>query len=162
MTLGLMRGLVRVRVPNRRFAVDVGDTEDRAAAGQHSSSPNPTGATRLARAVSLKSPDRLARMGEDNISGESNQSKPARLLAALLPVVGLVAVVVGCLVAWSNANAAFWCAYAPLSNQPLTGNGVTFVSQGTQMGLAVAVAGLLVLAFWVGHRIGSGDSRRDH
>lgn len=100
-------------------------------------------------------------MGENNnASGESNEPKPARLPAAVLPVGGLVAVVVGCLVAWSNANAAFWFAYAPLSNQPFTGSGVALVSQGTQLGLALGVAGLLILAFWAGHRIGSRGSRQ--
>jgi heme/copper-type cytochrome/quinol oxidase subunit 1 len=64
-------------------------------------------------------------------------------------------VLVGCLVAWSNATTSFgWFAYAPLSNQLFTGSGVSVVSQGTQIGLAVAVTGLLVLAFWAGYRIG--------
>jgi heme/copper-type cytochrome/quinol oxidase subunit 1 len=93
-------------------------------------------------------------MGE-HTSGERKPRKPGRLSAAVLPVVGIVAVLVGCLVAWSNANAGIgWFAYAPLSNQLFAGNGVAFVSQGTQIGVAVAVAGLLVLAFWAGYRIG--------
>lgn len=94
-------------------------------------------------------------MGEDNTSGERKPNKPARVSAAVLPAVGLVAVLVGCLVAWSNASASVgWFAYAPLSNQVFLGSGVAFVSQGTQIGLAVAVTGLLVLAFWAGLRIG--------
>ena len=94
-------------------------------------------------------------MGEDNTSGERKQNKPARVSAAVLPGVGLVAVLVGCLVAWSNANASIgWFAYAPLSNQVFLGNGVAFVSQGTQIGLAIAVTGLLVLAFWAGYKLG--------
>lgn len=93
-------------------------------------------------------------MGE-HTSGERKTKKAARLSAAVLPVVGLVAVLVGCLIAWSNANASIgWFAYAPLSNQLFPGSGVAFVSQGTQIGLAVAVTGLLVLAFWAGYRIG--------
>ncbi len=95
-------------------------------------------------------------MGEHNTSGERNK-KSARVSAAVLPVAGLVAVLVGCIVAWSNASASFgWFAYAPLSNQPFPGNGIAFVTQGTQIGLAVAVIGLLVLAFWAGYRIGRG------
>lgn len=93
-------------------------------------------------------------MGE-HTSGERRSKKPTRLTAAVLPVVGLVAVLVGCLVAWSNTTASFgWFAYAPLSNQLFAGSGMAFVSQGMQVGLAVAVAGLLVLAFWAGYRIG--------
>ncbi|WP_347559565.1 hypothetical protein [Arthrobacter sp. S39] len=84
------------------------------------------------------------------------------MAAAVVPAAGLVAVLVGCVVAWSNANATIgWFAYAPLSSQPFSGNGMAFVSQGTQIGLAVAVAGLLVLAFWAGYRIGRRTSRAD-
>lgn len=93
-------------------------------------------------------------MGEHNTSGERKTLKSARASAAVLPVVGLVAVLVGCLVAWSNANATIgWFAYAPLSNDLFTGNGMAFVTEGTQIGLAIAT-GLLVLAFWAGYRIG--------
>ncbi|WP_426988332.1 hypothetical protein [Pseudarthrobacter sp. Y6] len=46
-------------------------------------------------------------MGEHNTSGEPKTPKPARFSAAVLPVVGPVAVLVGCLVAWSNAKASF-------------------------------------------------------
>ena len=99
-------------------------------------------------------------MGEHNASGEHKTPKPARVSAAVLPVVGLVAVLVGCLVAWSNANASIgWFAYAPLNNQLFTGNGLTFVTQGTQIGLAVAVIGLLVLAFWAGYRTGKASPK---
>lgn len=94
-------------------------------------------------------------MGGNNVSGEHESPKPARISAAILPVVGLVAVLVGCFVAWRNANATVgWFAYAPLSNELFTGNGIAFASQGTQIGLAVAVVGMLVLAFWAGYRIG--------
>jgi heme/copper-type cytochrome/quinol oxidase subunit 1 len=94
-------------------------------------------------------------MGEHNTSGEHKTPKPGRVSAAILPFGGLVAVLVGCLVAWSNANASIgWFAYAPLSNELFTGNGVVLVRQGTQIGLALAVTGLLVLAFWAGYRIG--------
>ena len=100
-------------------------------------------------------------MGE-HTSGERKTPKPVRLSAAVLPVVGLVAVLVGCLTAWNSANASIgWFAYAPLSNQLFSGNGVAFVSQGTQIGLAVTVTGLLILAFWAGYRIGRRASPRD-
>jgi heme/copper-type cytochrome/quinol oxidase subunit 1 len=102
-------------------------------------------------------------MGEHDTSGEPKTPKPGRISAAILPVVGLVAVLVGSLVAWSNANASIgWFAYAPLSNEVFTGNGIAFVSQGTQVGLAVAVTGLLVLAFWAGYRIGRNARPQNH
>jgi heme/copper-type cytochrome/quinol oxidase subunit 1 len=94
-------------------------------------------------------------MGKNETSGEHNPARPGRLSSAVVPLAGLVTVVVGIFVAWSNRNTSIgWFAYAPLSNQEFTGNGTAFVSQGTQIGLAVAVIGLLVLAFWAGLRIG--------
>ncbi|MEE2570503.1 hypothetical protein V1638_14030 [Pseudarthrobacter sp. J64] len=97
-------------------------------------------------------------MGEqDNTFREHKAPKPGRLRAAILPAVGLIAVLVGVVLAKSNDNetGSFgWFAYAPLSNQVFIGDGVAFVSQGTQIGLAVAVVGLLILAFWAGYRIG--------
>jgi heme/copper-type cytochrome/quinol oxidase subunit 1 len=101
-------------------------------------------------------------MGEHNTSGERKPKNLARASAAVLPGVGLVAVLVGCFVVWSNANASIgWFAYAPLSNQLFSGSGMAFVSQGTQIGLAVAVTGLLVLAFWAGLRIGGRASTKN-
>lgn len=99
-------------------------------------------------------------MGANNTPEDRKTPQPARVLAAAVPIVGLATVVVGCLVAWSNANASFgWFAYAPLSNELFTGNGIALVTQGTQIGLAVAVVGLLVLAFWAGYRIGKRAGR---
>ena len=100
-------------------------------------------------------------MGEHSTSGE-RKKKSARAWAAFLPVAGLVAVLVGCFVAWSNATTSFgWFAYAPLSDQLFVGSGVAFVSQGTQIGLVVAVAGLLILAFWAGYTIGRRASPKN-
>lgn len=103
-------------------------------------------------------------MGENNTPADRKPPKPARVLAAVMPLLGLVAVLVGCIVAWnSNANASFgWFAYAPLSNEPFSGSGMAFVTQGTQIGLAIAVVGLLVLAFWAGFRTGRKASPKKH
>ncbi|WP_285248362.1 hypothetical protein [Pseudarthrobacter sp. efr-133-R2A-89] len=99
-------------------------------------------------------------MGENNTPGEHQPSKRARLTAAVVPCLGLAAVLVGCLVAYLNRDFTGWVAYAPLSNQPFSANGAAFITQGTQAGLAVAGVGLLVLAFWAGvvagRRAGSG------
>ena len=67
----------------------------------------------------------------------------------------------GCIVAWNQqATASFgWFAYAPLSNDTFSGSGLTFVTQGTQIGLGIAVLGLLILAFWAGYRSGRRTGR---
>lgn len=92
-------------------------------------------------------------MGEDNTSKENEPSRRA-VPAAAVPLLGLVAVLAGVLIAYLNRDFTGWFAYAPLSNQPFTANGAAFITQGTQVGLAVMVAGLLVLAFWAGYRLG--------
>jgi heme/copper-type cytochrome/quinol oxidase subunit 1 len=103
-------------------------------------------------------------MGESNAAEQPNRSKLARVLTAVVPLAGLAAVLVGGLFAWSsNANASFgWFAYAPLSNEPFSGSGMAFLTQGAQFGLAVAVAGLLVLAFWAGHALGRKAGIKKH
>ena len=53
-----------------------------------------------------------------------------------------------------NRDFVGWFAYAPLSNAPFSANGAAFITQGTQAGLAIMGAGLLVLAFWAGYRVG--------
>ena len=95
-------------------------------------------------------------MGESNVLGEQNTPQPARRVSAVVvPLLGLVAVIVGVIVAWTNQSTNFgWFAYAPLSDTVFVGNGGAMVSQGTQLGLAVTVVGLLVLAFRAGLAIG--------
>jgi heme/copper-type cytochrome/quinol oxidase subunit 1 len=103
-------------------------------------------------------------MGESNAAEQPNRSKLARVLTAVVPLAGLAAVLVGSFIAWSsNANASFgWFAYAPLSNEPFSRSGMAFLTQGAQFGLAVAVAGLLVLAFWAGHALGRRAGIKNH
>jgi heme/copper-type cytochrome/quinol oxidase subunit 1 len=99
-------------------------------------------------------------MGENNAPDAHKTPRPARFRGAVLPVAALAVVLVGCFVAWNNSqNVSFgWFAYAPLSNEPFSGSGLAFVTPGTQAGLAIAVVGLLVLAFWAGYRIGTKAS----
>lgn len=99
-------------------------------------------------------------MGDNNTLGEHNTPRPARRVSAVVvPLLGLIAVIVGVVVAWNNQSTDFgWFAYAPLSETVFIGNGAAMVSQGTQLGLAVTVLGLLVLAFWAGLAVG----RRRH
>lgn len=95
-------------------------------------------------------------MGDNHTRREHNSPQPARIpTAVVVPLLGLIAVIVGLIVAWNNRSADFgWFAYAPLSNQVFIGNGTAFVSQGTQIGLLITVAGLLILAFWAGFTLG--------
>lgn len=95
-------------------------------------------------------------MGEHSKLGERNTPQPARrVLAAVVPLLGVIAVIVGIIVAWNNLEANIgWFAYAPLSNEVFVGDNGSFISKGTQLGLAVSGVGLLVLAFWSGFAIG--------
>jgi heme/copper-type cytochrome/quinol oxidase subunit 1 len=103
-------------------------------------------------------------MGDNTTPEEYEPRKPARLPDVVLPIAGLVVLLVGCVVAWLNRNTYIgWFAYAPLSNQPFSGTGMAFLSPGTQAGLAIAVVGLLLLAFWAGFKAGrkAGRERPD-
>lgn len=93
-------------------------------------------------------------MGDNNTPNERQPSKRSKVPAAVVPLLGLAAVLAGCLVAYLNRNYTGWVGYAPLSNRPFTANGAAFITQGTQIGLATMVAGLLLLAFWAGFRMG--------
>lgn len=93
-------------------------------------------------------------MGENNTPGERQPSKRTKLPAAVVPVLGLAALTAGGLIAYLNRDFVGWFAYAPLSNQPFSADGAAFITQGTQAGLALMGAGLLVLAFWAGYRVG--------
>ncbi|MDQ0662833.1 uncharacterized protein YjeT (DUF2065 family) [Arthrobacter ulcerisalmonis] len=93
-------------------------------------------------------------MGENNEASELGPSKRTKVPAAVVPLLGVAAVLSGCLIAYLNRDFTGWFAHAPLSNKPFSANGAAFITQGTQIGLAVMVAGLLLLAFWVGYRLG--------
>ncbi|MFF2345665.1 hypothetical protein [Pseudarthrobacter sp. NPDC058119] len=97
-------------------------------------------------------------MGEDNTPEENELSGRAKVPAAAVPLLGVVAVLAGVLIAYLNRDFTGWFAYAPLSNKPFIANGAALVTQGTQIGLAVMVAGLLLLAFWAGYRLGRRSS----
>ena len=100
-------------------------------------------------------------MGENNTPEERRPSKRTKLPAVVVPFLGLAAVLVGGLIAYLNRDLVGWFAYAPLSNKPFSANGAAFITQGTQAGLAIMGAGLLVLAFWAGYRVGVKGSSAD-
>ena len=101
-------------------------------------------------------------MGENKAPEEHETPKPSRISGSLLPVSGLVIALSGMLIAWINRNTYIgWFSYAPLSNQPFSGSGMAFLSAGAQAGLAMAVAGLLILAFWAGYRLGRKASQEN-
>jgi heme/copper-type cytochrome/quinol oxidase subunit 1 len=94
-------------------------------------------------------------MGENNAAEQPNTSKS--FLLTVLPFAGFAgfaAVLAGGLIAFLNRDYIGWFAYAPLSNTPFSANGAALITQGTQVGLAVAVVGLVLLAFWAGYRVG--------
>ena len=93
-------------------------------------------------------------MEENDTPEESTPNRTAKVPAAVVPLAGLATVLVGLLVAWLNRDYVGWFAYAPLSNTTFSANGAALITQGTQVGLAVVVLGLLVLALWAGYRIG--------
>lgn len=94
-------------------------------------------------------------MGENNTPEESLPSRRRTVPAAVVPLLGVAVTLAGFFIAWLNRNNYIgWFAYAPLSNQPFNGPGLAFLSVGAQIGLGIAIAGLLVLAFWAGYRLG--------
>jgi heme/copper-type cytochrome/quinol oxidase subunit 1 len=80
-----------------------------------------------------------------------------RLLALwTLPIVGVVSLVVGVLLITKKEPASFgWFAYAPLSNEAFTP-----MSPFNVAGLIVVVAGLILIAGWVGFQLGSRKVKR--
>ena len=97
--------------------------------------------------------DRMGLTGGQSMP-EQRHHQPRRPAAVVVTLIGLAAVVVGSIVVWNSADDVGWFAYAPLSNTTFTGSGAAFLSQGAQIGLTVAVLGLLLLAFSAGYRIG--------
>ncbi|MHC6594005.1 hypothetical protein [Arthrobacter sp. C152] len=93
-------------------------------------------------------------MGENNTPDQRPPSRRANVRAAVVPLLGLAAVLAGALIAWSNREAYFTLIHAPLGNTPVKTIGGDFVTEGAQAGIAIAVAGLLLVAFWAGHRAG--------
>ncbi|WP_245953702.1 hypothetical protein [Arthrobacter silvisoli] len=75
--------------------------------------------------------------------------------AVVVPLLGVLAVIVGTFAAWlGGSQPVGWFAYAPLANETFSPPGFTFIGPMTQAGLVSAVVGLLLLAFWAGHRVG--------
>ncbi|WP_426228268.1 hypothetical protein [Pseudarthrobacter sp. DSP2-3-2b1] len=101
-------------------------------------------------------------MGENDTPEETTPHRPARVPAAVVPLAGLAAVLAGLFIAWLNRDYVGWVAHAPLSNTTFTANGAALVTQGTQVGLAIVVLGLLMLAFWAGYRIGRRGMPQEH
>lgn len=80
----------------------------------------------------------------------------SRLLMRILPLAAVAAMVSGIVVvlkATSQPATFGWFAYAPLS-EANAGPGLHIVSTGGIVGFTLLAAGLIVLAFWGGLRIG--------
>ncbi|WP_245413269.1 hypothetical protein [Arthrobacter celericrescens] len=72
----------------------------------------------------------------------------------LLGLAVVIAGVVTALAGKSQPVSFGWFAYAPLANETFSPPGIAFLGPMTQAGLVTVVVGLLVLAFWAGHRLG--------
>ena len=92
--------------------------------------------------------------GEHRKGSRRADSRRRKGWAAVAPVLAVLAVAAGIVTAlWTQSQASFgWFSYAPLSNETFSGRGMVFVDAGTKVGVALTVAGLLVLAFWSGYR----------
>ncbi len=94
-------------------------------------------------------------MGEHKLGEHSTPKSGRRVSAVVVPLLGLLAVFVGVVLAWSNLETNVgWFAYAPLSNEVFVGDNGSFISKETQLGLGIAGIGLLLLAFWAGLAMG--------
>lgn len=85
-----------------------------------------------------------------------------RILSRVVPLTAVAAVVVGLVVVLQSAArpATFgWFAYAPLSDETGTLEGMHVLSTAGVVGAIVLVLGLVVLAFWAGLRWGGRRSR---
>ena len=75
----------------------------------------------------------------------------ALLVIAALAVVGGSLALVGSLMQPVTMS---WFAYAPLSGETFTTPGVHVLATGTLVAAGVLAAGLVLLAFWAGLRVG--------
>ena len=75
----------------------------------------------------------------------------ALLVIAALAVVGGALALVGSLMQPVTMS---WFAYAPLSGETFTTPGVHVLANGTLVAAGVLAAGLVLLAFWAGLRVG--------
>ncbi|AOT02437.1 hypothetical protein [Arthrobacter sp. U41] len=103
----------------------------------------------------------------DKDAGPPRQRRLARLAVPLLAAALLAAGTV-CLLQPVRQEDFGWFAYAPLSQQVFTGQGLVIMDAGKWAGVALVGLGLLTLAFWSGYRAGrhpggragrSGDGR---
>ena len=97
--------------------------------------------------------------GENNNPEEPRKPGNNGMAAAavVVPLLGAAVVITGVVIAWIGSAQALefgWVAYAPLANNPFSTSGAALVGPMTQNGYLIAVAGLLLLAFWAGHRLG--------
>ncbi|WP_230855060.1 hypothetical protein [Arthrobacter terrae] len=79
------------------------------------------------------------------------------MVAIVVPALGLAAVAAGVVMAASagESRSFGWFAYAPLSNTTFSSAGLLYLGPWTKTGIALALIGSLVLAFWSGYRAGT-------
>ena len=78
------------------------------------------------------------------------------LVAALTVVAGITTVVVGA----QRPTSFGWFAYAPLSGDSFSPDGVTLVQTTVITGAIICAAGCVALGFWAGWAVGSRRASR--
>ena len=86
----------------------------------------------------------------------SGTTPKSRLIRLAVPLLGAVLLVAGAVfLSLPVRQEEFgWFAYAPLSQQVFTGQGLVIMDAGKWAGVALVGLGLLTLAFWSGYRAG--------
>ena len=99
----------------------------------------------------------------ESLGDQNNPEEPVKAgnkgkaMAVVVPLLGTLVVVAGVVTALIGSTQPLefgWVAYAPLANNPFSTSGAALVGPMTQNGYLIAVVGLLLLAFWAGHRLG--------
>lgn len=88
-----------------------------------------------------------------------------RILVRVVPVAAIAAMVVGLVVmiqSEARPTTFGWFAYSPLPESSGTLEGLHVVSTAGLVGALVLAAGLMVLVFWMGLRLGARRRRAHH
>lgn len=94
----------------------------------------------------------LARM--DNAGGVGQHQRLRKMVALAVPITAVLAVATGIMIALlGDSSASYgWFAYAPLSNEVFSGDGLIYMGPSAKVAITFTVGGLLLLAFWSGYR----------
>lgn len=91
-------------------------------------------------------------MGEDHSTSTSGQSRRWRQL--LVPALAASAVVAGAAFVWAPREQTVDFSFVGDSEQTFVSDQIVLMDVGARAGYLLIAAGLLVLAFWLGYRLG--------